>query len=248
MGYGASFNPSKDILNYNPNNKANQFANPSVSIIPSCDVINLQKERMKNEWQSFLNLTGFTIAYKRTNYNVNKHNPVLGEDTSSPYPEEKILKGFFEIASNIQFFGNMGEENKKEIILTVSIEDYENAWGKGTYPTAGDTFYVVNSDCGDIEKITPEVYQVTEKSLGNEKNVDLLFGGYVWKVYATRNDYSFEPGSFVEHGNTIPHDNEEIGIKGQPDRNMIDLPHTNNSNKVSRKDYSNEIPNSIFGI
>lgn len=249
MGYGTTFNPVLQTNKpFNPLNIGNPLANPSVSLVPDCNVLSLAKERLVKEWQNFLNNFGFVIYYKRTGYSFDNHDFLFGEDPTSPYPDTKIFKGFLEIVNNTHFFSSLGEENKKEMLLTVSVGDYQTAWGVGTYPTAGDIFYVKNMACGDLEKESEEVYKVTDKNL-NEKDIDTLFGGYVWKINAIRLDYSYEPNSFVEKGNTQPNDDSFMGILsgGYSPESLDEKAYTETADVEAAKDYSDQVTNSIYG-
>lgn len=249
MGYVNTFNPVlQSNKPFNPTNIGNPLVSPSVSLIPDCNVLSLAKNRIENEWQTFLNNFGFTIYYKRTNYSLKNHDSLLGEDAISPFPDTKIMKGFLEIINNVHFFSPLGEENKKDIMLTISVKDYQNSWGSGLYPTAGDIFYVYNMNCGDVEKQSAEVYKVTDKNL-DEKDVDMLFGGYIWKVNAIRLDYSYEPNSFIEKGNTMPNDDTFMGILsgGNSPISLDEKDYTQVVEDQAEEDYSNKIHNSIYG-
>lgn len=212
MGYPNNFNPTVQTNKpYTPTNVGNPLVDPNKSLIPDCNVLSLAKERVRNEMRSFLDSRGYTIYYKRTGYSFDNHDFLLGEDPTSPYHDTKVMKGFVEIKNNVHFFSPLGDENKKEIVLTLSIEEYQQCWGSGTYPTNGDIFFIKGMDCGDIEKESEEVYRVTDKKTGNN-DTDILFGGYVWRVNAIRFDYSYEPNAFIEKGNTQPNDDVFMGI------------------------------------
>ena len=249
MGYGNTFNPVLPTNKpFNPNNIGNPLVSPTISLIPDCNVLSLAKNRLVAEWQSFLNNFGFVIYYKKTGYSYDSHDFLFGEDPTSPFPDTKIFKGFLEVIDNTHFFSPLGFENKKTIVLTVSINDYQNAWGEGTYPTTGDIFYVKNMACGDLEKESEEVYKVTDKNL-NEKDIDVLFGGYCWKINAIRLDYSYEPNSFVEKGNTQPNDDSFMGILsgGRSPETVDEKDYTETASAAAEEDFPGRVTNSIYG-
>lgn len=249
MGYANTFNPQLQTNKpFSPNTVGNSLANPNKSLIPDCNVLSLAKDRIKSEWQTFLNNFGFTVYYKRTGYSFDNHDFLFGEDATSPFPETKIMKGFLEIVNNVHIFTNIGEENRKDILLTVSVDDYQKCWGLGTYPTAGDIFFIKNMACGDIEKQSEEVYKVTDKNL-DEKDVDMLFGGYCWKINAIRFDYSYEPNAFVEMGNTQPNDDTFMGILtgGTSEPSPDEKEYSENIYEEANKTISEFTENSIYG-
>lgn len=249
MGYNQPFNP---ILpgndSFSPNKIGTDYTNPTVSMIPDCDVKDSTQLRIEQEWQAFLNLYGFSIYYKRSNYNFTKADFLFGEDSTSPYPDSKIIKGFVEIENNVHFFSKIGEENTKNVILTISISDYQSLWGLGTYPLAGDQFRVKNMTCRDIEKKSSEVYKVTDKNLG-QNDVDVNFGGYVWKINAVRLDYSHENNGFKEQGNTEGTDDDFMGKlkNGMPSSSEEIKPYAQNVNIEAKKDMNKKRRNNIYG-
>lgn len=249
MGYPNNFNPQLQTNKpFSPSTVGNPLVNPEKSLIPDCNVLSLERDRIKKEWQTFLNNVGFTIYYKRTGYSFDNHDFLLGEDSTSPFPDTKIMKGFLEIVNNAHIFTSIGEENRKDVLLTISVDDYQRCWGEGKYPTAGDIFFVKNMACGDIEKESEEVYKVTDKNL-NEKDVDMLFGGYCWKINAIRFDYSYEPNAFVEKGNTQPNDDTFMGILsgGSSLESPDEKEYTENVSEEAKKDYYADQTNSIYG-
>lgn len=202
MGYGASFNPKPPTdAFFDPNKRGTGLTDPNISLLPKCGDRTNTKERIRQEWQSFNNNFGYRVNYQQIGNNLKNTDFLFGEDPTVAFKTGKIIKGFLEIQNNVGFFSPLGMEKKVDINFYITIQEFYNIFGDNQIPNIGDIFYFLEDNCEAPEKVKPLVYKVTYKDRLNAE--DFMFGDYIWKLQATRADYSFEENAFSEDSSPI---------------------------------------------
>lgn len=199
-----SFNPTPGyIFNPSGDNRSGGNSNPvgvtDSLYVPTCGP-NLIEQTHKQQYQEYVNNFGQTISYQPVKYNFNTHNFLYGEDPTSGYHYARKMKAIIDFSSYTTFLTKFGIMSDSEITIYVPITEFTRAWGSPqgeTYPLAGDLFMIDNSACGRPLGQSPMVFEISDKD-DKIKPVDFMGKYYVWKLMATRFDYSYEPNAPLE--------------------------------------------------
>lgn len=253
--FGFNFSPTRTnpFDPSNPKNTSNQpnpygvGANPYV---PNCsNAATLEKENHNKQYVEIVKNYGQRIAYQPVAYNVNTHNFLYGEDPTSGYHYARYMKAIVDFSSYNTFMTKFGIMSDADVIIYVPIDHFEEIWGTGVLPLAGDIFYIVDSSCDRPYRQTPMVFEVTEKH-DSINPVDYMGGHYVWKLTARRYDYSYEPNAEIENKLGGPEDSGDAGrLAGganEPEPYKKDYIQTND--ETAKEDFDNSIVNNnIYG-
>lgn len=204
MSYGASFNPMPPSdARYNPALKGNRMVDPNNSLLPKCGDLAQTKNRIAKEWEHFIDHFGFRIFYQQSGNNIDTLDYAFGENPTKAFKTGRIVKGFLDPngVGSTPLITDYGLTKNIGIEIYITIMHFYEVFGKDQIPNMGDIFFFMEDNCDSPEKVKPIVYKITYKDRMNFE--DFLFGDYVWKLTATRADYSFEPNMSNENSTPL---------------------------------------------
>lgn len=93
----------------------------------------------QNLWGEYINRFGVKTTYYRHGYKLQTQDDfIYGEDPTEPFLAPKPLNMIVEYQTDALLLSKFGLESTADLNAVVSIEDYQNAFGIGAEPKAGD--------------------------------------------------------------------------------------------------------------
>lgn len=90
-------------------------------------------------WKNYINLYGVQTAYYPHGYTLKTQDDfIYGEDATEPFKAPKIINMMVEYQTDALLLSKFGLESTADLNAVVSIEDYQNIFGIGHEPKAGD--------------------------------------------------------------------------------------------------------------
>ena len=92
-----------------------------------------------NIWKEYINLYGVQTAYYKHGYSLETQDDfIYGEDPTEPFKDPEIVNMIVEYQTDALLLSKFGLETNSDLTAIVSVEDYQNLFGIGAEPKAGD--------------------------------------------------------------------------------------------------------------
>jgi hypothetical protein len=97
------------------------------------------RDMYSNIWTDFINMYGVNTTYYRHGYKLNTQDDfIYGEDPTEPFLEPYAINMIVEYETDALLLSKFGLESTADLHAVVSIKDYQNTFGLGAEPKAGD--------------------------------------------------------------------------------------------------------------
>ena len=134
-----------------------------------------------------------TTIYYVSNYSVETHDAVYGEDPTKAYSDSKKLILVLNLNENAVVMQKFGLVADDEVTAFVHINDFYTVFGEEKEPKSGDVFNLSEFGSDRPGGRGGKHFEITERLDQDVQQINPLIGHYVWLVKAKRHDYSFEP-------------------------------------------------------
>lgn len=178
---------------------------------------------ISNAIEEAINRYGSTVAYYVNTYNVSAANNLYGEDPTSIYYGPTNVVMYIKLSENSITLRRLGLDSNDEITAYVHISAYNAVFSplsvypaleQAIEPKAGDVFQMTQYGSTRPGERNGKFFQITQRvdQEMDDPSMNPLGGHYMWKLYATRLDYSFEPGLSGERGSAQVFENSLNGV------------------------------------
>lgn len=171
----------------------------------------------KNYWREQIHHYGMTVNYYSNLTNLSNADIIYGEAPLAGYSEPYELNIILKIDNETSLFSKFGYVSDTDATGYIHHEDYQEVFGVGTEPKAGDLieFTEVGIDRLNYPKRGPRIMEIVEKNDEIPGEINNLAGHYIWQIKLKRFDYSREKTIIPELGSPEPETTGET-IPGVP--------------------------------
>jgi len=100
----------------------------------------------QNLWNEYINRYGVKTTYYRHGYKLQTQDDfIYGEDPTEPFLEPETINMMVEYQTDALLLSKFGLESTADLTAVVTIEDYQNTFGLGAEPKAGDVIELTES-------------------------------------------------------------------------------------------------------
>ena len=221
-------------------------------------VRHLNKELSENNralynswWQEQIFQFGTEIEYFQSQYSLDTHDSLYGEEPTAAYKSPVKMVVAFELNESAIVLSKFGLLGDDEITGYISIDAFWHSFSEPgnpkPEPKSGDVFKL--TEYGSLDRIggrDGKVFEITDRVEQDISKINPLIGHYIWLIKAKRHDYSFEPGLSPEGASNQVFDDLHSGGE-QSDRKIYPPTSTNRSKKVFDYNDYYESDDDVYG-
>jgi len=145
-------------------------------------------------WEEQIRHYGVSVDYYVSNFSVEDHDKLYGEDPTAVYSESETLILAPVLNENAVVLQNIGLMADDELTAFIHMETYRRVFGETAEPKSGDVFDLEEFGRSRFNGRTGKKFEITERLDQDVNQINQLMGHYVWLIKAKRYDYSYEPG------------------------------------------------------
>lgn len=154
-------------------------------------------ERMNFDgwWKEQINHYGVEVNYYTNNHSLTGQDFIYGEHPTQYFSNPTkliVVTSLNEAALSLTRFGVMSDD---EVTAMISFSSFEDKFGSGAEPKAGDIFELEEYGRSRPGGRTGKIFEITQRVDQDVNQINQLQGHYVWLMTAKRFDYSYEPNA-----------------------------------------------------
>lgn len=195
---------------YNPN--CGGFADPS----------NFQAERaiFDSGFSELINNFGVEIGYYINGFNLSAMNSIYGEHTTQTYQGPITIKSYVEMENPSALYSLGGFDASDSITAYVHIRTFTALFsalsvypanGQSVEPKSQDKIIMYPFGCDRPGGRGAKIFEVTEVMDEDAAGLNPLYGHYIWRIKAVRNEFNSETNEPRENLNNQVYDNTFAG-------------------------------------
>ena len=160
----------------------------------------------KNYWREQISHYGMTVNYYTNLTTLKNADIIYGEAPLAGYSQPAELNIIIKLENESSLFSKFGYVSDTEATCYIHHEDYQEVFGAGSEPKAGDLIELteIGIDRLNYPKRGPRMMEVVEKNDEMPGEINNLAGHYVWHIKLKRFDYSREKTLIPELGAPDP--------------------------------------------
>lgn len=150
-------------------------------------------------WQEQIFQFGIEVDYFQSQYSLEEHDSLYGEQPTGTYKDPVKMVIAFELNESAIVLNKFGIVGDDEITGYIGIDAFYNVLATEEQPDpepkSGDVFKL--TEYGSLDRIGQrdgKVFEITDRVEQDVSKINPLIGHYIWLIKAKRYDYSFEPG------------------------------------------------------
>jgi|TARA_R110000787_G_scaffold336_10_gene1353 hypothetical protein len=171
---------------------------------------NADKDRIQEYWVDLSRQYGLDVLYFRNGYDLEKHDALYGEHTTSKFKDPKSVRALVNVENQNTILSQFGIITDVDIQFYIPIPTFAEVFGDSLVPNRGDLIQIPDEACDRPEDQDAKVYQITNKRDSVEA-IDIFAGHHVWFIEAKRFDFSYEDNAPEEDSEQIT-DSAFVGI------------------------------------
>jgi hypothetical protein len=189
-----------------------------------------ERNNFNRWWKEQISIYGQEVDFYVNNTTLSGSNVLYGEEPGAGYSDPKQLIVYCNLNNDAWLFSKFGVVADADLTGVIHYEHFTEMYGVSSEPKVGDLIRLTEfgSDRLNFPRRRAVTYEITEVKDQFENNP--IAGHYVWTWKARTFDFSGEPGSPDNGGNTGANDNDDLEDAGNENFNYpIDNPCSNDS-------------------
>lgn len=158
------------------------------------DINESERDLVEGYWTEQIQHYGVSVEYYQSNFSINDHDKLYGEDPSRAYSEPKTIILAPTLQESAVLLQNIGLMSDDEVNAYIPIKVFHEYFGENAEPKPGDVFDFEEFGRTRFNGRTGRKFEITERLDEEIQQINQLMGHYVWLIKAKRFDYSYEPG------------------------------------------------------